>query len=393
MQYNFDTIVDRRGSCCIKNDDCISAFGTDDLLPMWIADMDFPAPGFITEAIERRAAHPVYGYGIRDGHYYDAIIDWVGRRNGWKIEREWIDFAPGVVAGFVFAFRALSGEGDGIAILPPTYPPFAAQIAANDRRVVNSPMKFNGESYEIDFEDLDRRLDDAAVLLFCNPHNPTGRVFTREELDRVGQLCCEHDVMIVSDEIHSDLVQKPYHHIHIASLRPEYAERTVTLIAPTKTFNIAGLSTSVAIAPGEETRRRLRRELDRYHVDQGNVFGTAALVAAYNEGEQWLDELLEYVGGNMELVCSFFRDNMPEVKCRPSQGTYLMWLDFRGLGMTHERLREFLVCRARVGLNDGELFGKEGRGFMRINLATSRAMVREALDRILHAWREYRDEK
>ena len=272
MRYNFDDIIDRRGSGCVKYDD-LSAFGNANVIPLWIADMDFEAPEFICQAIARRAAHRVFGYGMRTDAYYAAITNWVERRNGWHIDREWIDFTPGVVAGFVFALRALSAEGDGIVIMPPVYPPFAAQIKANGRRVVENPLIPEKGYYRIDYDDLDRKLAEATVLLFCNPHNPTGRVFTAEELRRVADLCRKHDVAIVSDEIHSDLIFAPCRHTHIASLCAE-GQRCITLIAPTKTFNIAGLSTSAAITPDPAAREALRTELGRYHVDQGNIFGT-----------------------------------------------------------------------------------------------------------------------
>ena len=220
MRYNFDDIIDRRGSGCVKYDD-LSAFGNANVIPLWIADMDFEAPEFICQAIARRAAHRVFGYGMRTDAYYAAITNWVERRNGWHIDREWIDFTPGVVAGFVFALRALSAEGDGIVIMPPVYPPFAAQIKANGRRVVENPLIPEKGYYRIDYDDLDRKLAEATVLLFCNPHNPTGRVFTAEELRRVADLCRKHDVAIVSDEIHSDLIFAPCRHTHIASLCAE----------------------------------------------------------------------------------------------------------------------------------------------------------------------------
>lgn len=386
MKYNFDKIVERADSCCIKYDERKSTFGREDVLPLWIADMDFEAPDFIKDALLERIAHPVFGYGIRDDKYYDAIINWVKRRNGWEIRREWIDFAPGVVSGFVFAIRTLTNEGDGVVIMPPTYPPFAAQIKANNRKIINSPLVMQDGKYTIDFEDLDKKLAGAKALMFCSPHNPSGRVFSKEELQRVGELCCKHNVGIISDEIHSDLVHKPNKHTHIASICKEFSARCITLIAPTKTFNIAGLSTSAMVTPDDDLRLRLREELDRYHVDQGNLFGTAALIAAYNNGEEWLEELLEYIGGNMQFVIDFLTEKLPVVKANRSEATYLMWLDFRDMGMTHEELRDFLVNEAGVGLNDGETFGVEGRGFMRLNLATSKAMIEQALNMITDAY-------
>lgn len=384
-KYDFDNIVERRGSGCIKYDDR-SVFDNTDVIPLWIADMDFEAPDFIYDAIMRRAEHRVYGYGMRTDEYYDAIEGWIWRRNGWAISRDWIDFTPGVVSGFVFALRTVSAEGDGVVIMPPVYPPFAAQISANGRRVVPNPLKYENGAYAIDFDDLDAKLGDASALLLCNPHNPTGRVFTRDELTRIVELCRKHSVAIVSDEIHSDLVFAPHKHTHIASICGDDV-KCVTLLAPTKTFNIAGLSTSVAITMREDVRTALRTEIERYHVGQGNVFGTAALIAAYNHGEEWLEQMLSYVKGNMEETVRFFESEMPEVKTYVPEGTYLMWLDMRGLGMEPDALREFLIHNAGVGLNDGCTFGDEGCGFVRMNVATSRALVRKALEQMRDAWR------
>lgn len=387
MKYSFDEIAERKDSHCIKWDTCREVFGAEDILPMWIADMDFEVAPFIQEAIMERARHKVYGYGIRDNAYFDAIINWVKRRNNWDVEREWIDFTPGVVSGFSFAIRALTEEGDGVVIMPPTYPPFAAQIKANNRRVVNNPLKLVDGQYEIDFEDLEEKLKDAKAILFCNPHNPSGRVFTREELTRVGEMCCRHGVAIICDEIHSDLVHKGHKHIPMASISDEFCGRCVTLMAPTKTFNIAGLSTSYSIAPNARVRKKLREEYDRYHVDQGNLFGTVTLTASYTEqGEEYLEQLLEYIEGNMKTAVDYFAKSMPEVKAYMPDGTYLLWLDFRGLGLSHCDIKEFLIKEAKVGLNDGKEFGAEGEGFMRMNMATSRKIVERALNQISDAW-------
>lgn len=385
MRYDFDDIELRENTGCVKYDLREHLFGRGDVIPMWVADMDFKVLPEITEALRRRTEHPVYGYAVRPDGFYDSIIKWVDRRNGWKIERGWIDFTPGVVSGFTFAIRALTEPGDGIVIQPPVYHPFAGMIRANHREVVDNPLKLTTDGYEIDFDDLDRKLAGARLLLFCNPHNPTGRVFTREELERIGDLCIKHNVPVVSDEIHSDLVQKPYRHIHFASLSDALAQRTVTLIAPSKTFNLAGLSTSVAITAGDTLRRRLRTELDTLHVDQGNVFGTAALEAAYTHGDRWLDQLVEYIGGNMDFVLDFLSREIPRIKAFRSQGTYMMWLDMHGLGMEHEAMVDFVINKARLGLNDGAIFGSGGRGFMRMNLATSRKVVGRAMQQLKDA--------
>ena len=384
--YNFDQIVNREGSHCEKYDRREEIFGRADVIPLWVADTDFAVAPFITEAFMRRIEHPVYGYAFRDATYHTAITGWVGRRHGWEIDASWLDFSPGVVSGLVFAMRAFTNPGDRIVIQPPVYPPFARVTQLNDRVVVNNPLLHNGERYTIDFEDLDRKLEGARALLFCNPQNPTGRVFDREELMRVGELCIKHDVTIISDDIHADIIQKPYRYIPIASLSPEIAARTITLIAPSKTFNIAGLSTSVVITPNDSLRRRLRIEFDKMHADQGNAFGSTALVAAYTQGDQWLDEFNAYIGGNIEYVSNFLAEHLPSVKCHKPEGTYLMWLDFNAWGMPHDELYQWLIDEAGLGLNDGKRFGDEGMGFMRINLGTSRAVLAKAMNQLLDAY-------
>lgn len=388
MEYDFDRVVVREGTRCEKYDSREEIFGRADVIPLWVADMDFEVAPFITEAIMRRAAHPVYGYEFRGSGFYDSAAGWIARRGGWNVEPGWMNFTPGVVSGLVCAMRAVTQEGDGVVIQPPVYPPFARVTKSNGRRLVENPLRETNAGYEMDFDDLDRKLNGAKALLLCNPQNPTGRVFTRGELERVGELCIRHDVVLISDEIHCDLIQKPYQHIHIASLSDELAHRTITLVAPSKTFNLAGLSTSLAVIPDPSLRRRFRAEFDRMHIDQGNVFGTVALEAAYRQGDEWLDRLLEYVRGNMEYVTEFFARHIPSVKTRPSEGTYMMWLDFRAWGLSPQELWHFLVFEAGLGLNEGARFGTGGEGFMRINLATRRALVEQAMSQLETACRK-----
>lgn len=382
MKYNFDAVICREGTSCEKYDNREHIFGRADVIPMWIADTDFAVPPFINQAIVARTNHPLYGYSFRCEKFFNAIVDWTERRHGWKVEREWIDFTPGVVAGFVFAIRALTAQGDGVVIQPPVYPPFARMINANGRKLISNPLVYNDGRYEIDFDDLDRKLEGAKALLFCNPHNPTGRVFSRQELEEVGRLCMKHNVYIISDEIHCDIVQKPYHHTHIASLSQELAERTVTLSAPSKTFNVPGLSTSFAITPDDDVRRLLREEMDRLHVDQGNAFGATALIAAFTQGDEWLDQMVDYVGENMDYVVDYLRKNIPSITCRKSEATFLLWLDFSKWGLEHSRLMELLVNEGHLGFNDGELFGTEGRCFMRMSIGTSREVLKKAMQQL-----------
>ena len=385
MKYDFDQIISRDGTNNEKFDKRERLFGRADVIPLWVADMDFAAAPGIIDALRERLEHPILGYTYRSDGFFNALIDWVRRRNGWKIEREWMDFVPGVVPGLVFAMRAFSSPGDGIVIQPPVYHPFAGQIRRNGRVVINNPVQFRNGRYAIDFEDLDRKLAGARAFMMCNPHNPTGRVFTLQELTRIGELCVKHDVLILSDEIHSDIVFKPHRHTHIAALDEAFARRTLTFLAPSKTFNIAGLSTAVVITPDDSLRRRLRQEFDKLHADQGNIFGNVALEAAYTRGEAWVEEMTEYIDGNMSYVIDFLRERIPGVDVVRAEGTYLMWLDFRRWGISHEELCRFMIHEAGLGLNEGSMFGEEGRGFMRMNVATQRAVVEQAMRQLAAA--------
>lgn len=388
MKYNFDAVIPREGTFCEKYDHRDLVFGRTDVIPMWVADMDFASPPPVLEAIARRLEHPVLGYSFRSDAYWQSIVDWVDRRNGWKIRREWLEFVPGVVPGLVLALRAFTRPGDGVVIQPPVYHPFARQTRLNDRVVIDNPVRLAGDRYEIDFEDLDRKLAGAKVFLMSNPHNPTGRVFTREELTRIGELCVKHDVLIFADEIHSDLIYKPNKHIHIASLDERFAARTLTFIAPSKTFNLAGLSTAAVIVPDAALLRQLQYEISKLHADQGSIFGSVALEAAYTHGEEWLEQLLGYLGGNVEYVLGFLLEKMPSVRAVRPEGTYLMWLDFSGWPLSHEELTRFMVEKAGLGVNEGSMFGEQGRGWMRLNIATRREVVRRAMEQLYEAARE-----
>lgn len=385
MNYNFDQIIPREGTNCEKFDHREQIFGRADVIPLWVADMDFTSPEPVIEAIRRRAEHPIFGYSFRSPSYLQAIVSWLERRGGWSIPTAWIDFSPGVVSGVVFALRAFTKEGDGIVIQQPVYHPFAREIKSNNRRMIDNPLREENGRYSIDFEDLDRKLADAKVFLMCNPHNPSGRVFTREELTRIGELCVKHDVLILSDEIHSDLVYAPNCHLHIASLNEAFAQRTITLLAPSKTFNLAGLSTSVIITPCDTLRQQLRAELGKLHADQGNIFGAVALEAAYTQGDEWLDQLKTYLSGNIDYVVDFVQENIPSIRCQRPEGTYLMWLDFRAWPLQGEALHRFLVDQVGLAMNEGSMFGPQGLGWMRMNIGCRRAVLTEALTRLAAA--------
>jgi len=393
MKYDFDNLPPREGTDSTKYDNRERIFGRADVIPMWVADMDFAVASTIVAALQRRAANPIYGYSITPPSYHDAIRDWLRGRHGWSVEREWLDFVPGVVPGLAFAIRAVSAPGERIVINPPVYHPFARMVKANGRTLVESPLvDTGGLHYTFDWDDLDAKLDGARAILLCNPQNPTGRVFTREELLRLGELCVKHSVVIISDEIHSDIIMPPHRHIPIASLGggpgnslgEQIARRTISFFAPSKTFNLAGLATSLAVTSDPTLRRMLRAELDASHVEP-NLFGTVALETAYATGAEWLDQAINYISGNMNYVVDFLERRLPQIRARKSEGTYMMWLDCRALGLSQSELVDFMVHRAGLGLNDGAMFGPGGEGFMRINLATSRAVVAKAMEQLAAA--------
>jgi cystathionine beta-lyase len=385
-KYNFDTIPTRAGTNTLKYDARGEVFGRSDVIPMWIADMDFECAPAIGEAIRRRADHNVYGYDF-GGETCDAsLVGWFGRRTGWTISPEWLRYTPGVVTGLGFAIQAFTAKGDGVVIQPPVYHPFRQMIEATERRVINNPLKQVEDRFEMDFSDLDRKLAGAKAIILCNPHNPVGRVWREDELRTVGELCEKHDVTIIADEIHSDLVFAPAHHTHIATLDPRFAERTITFVAPSKSFNIAGLATSAAIISSERMRRMWDKEYGGTHVIGGTMFGHVALRAAYDHCEDWLDEVLDYLKGNIDHVRSFVAENTPRIGTFHHQGTYLMWLDFRELGFGSQKdLNNWLIGEAHLGLNSGADFGKEGIGFGRMNVATNRTTLDRALKQLYDA--------
>lgn len=381
LYHNFDTIPERKGTQTLKFDAREQIFGSSEVIPMWIADMDFECAPRIGEAVRRRAAHNVYGYDFSCEYSTPSVVAWLERRAGWEVDPAWLRFSTGVVSGLGFAVRAFTEPGDGIVIQPPVYAPFRMMTEANGRRVITNPLRPTADSYEMDLDDLDRKLDGARAMILCNPHNPVGRVFTAEELRSVGELCERHDVIIISDEIHSDLIFASHRHLHISEIdEGRFADRTITFVAPSKTFNIAGLATSAAIVPAEKMRAKWDADYGRSHIPDGTVFGHTALRAAYDECEDWLDELLVYLHGNVEYVRSFIPKNVPVVRTVRQEGTYLMWLDFRGLGFpSHADLMDWLVREAGLGLSSGADFGREGIGFARMNVATNRATLDKAM--------------
>ena len=385
MKYSFDEIIDREGTACVKWDLRDKVFGTSDVLPMWVADMDFKTPGFISEAIIQRAQHAVYGYSYRTKGYYTSLINWMQSHHGWAIERDWILFSPGVVPVLFMTTLAFTNPGDKVLIQTPVYPPFYDAVIKNNRQLVFNPLIQIGNRYEIDFNDLDLKLAGTKMMFLSSPHNPVGRVWTKDELLEIGRLCLKHHVLLISDEIHCDLVFNAYKHIPTAGLSPEIAENTLTCLASSKTFNTAGLSTSNVVVSNPILRSKLDGIIQSVHIDAGNLFGAIASEAAYAHGNEWHKQLIEYLEGNVDLVRSFLKEKLPEVKLIEPEATYLLWLDFRELGLTQPELVKLMIGKARLGLNDGAAFGSEGTGFMRLNIGCPKSILLEGLQRLENA--------
>lgn len=384
--YNFDEILQRDGTDCVKYDLRKVYFGADDVIPMWVADMDFRTPDFIIEAIRQRLDHEILGYSIRSRKFNSAIVDWMQSRHNWKINPSCISFSPGVVPAINMLVLAFTRPGDKIIVQPPVYFPFFAAIENNGRTKVENPLKLENGRLCMDFDDLKSKAAGARMILISHPHNPGGSVWKKNELDELAAICLEHNILMVSDEIHSDLIFPPFTHIPLASLSDEVARQTITCNAPSKTFNIAGLATSYLIIPDEEKLKRYNRMLnDELHLNMGNLPGTIALQAAYNHGAGWLDQLLIYLHKNINLVKDFCANYLPQIEPIIPESTYMIWLDCRKMGLEGDALKDFFIHKAKVGFNDGRVFGTGGEGFMRMNVACPVSIVEETLQRIKKA--------
>ena len=355
---------------------------------MWVADMDFEAPPAVVEALTRRVRHGVFGYPETPPSFFEAAAGWLRRRHGWPAEPGWLSMTPGLVPALNFIVRAFTKPGDPVILQTPVYHPFYYAVENNGRRVVRNPLKFDGRRYTMDLDDLRTKIDAAGrLLILCSPHNPVGRVWDREELEVLGRIAVERDLLVVSDEIHHDLVYRGRRHHVFAGLAPELAQQTITCLAPSKTFNIAGLSTALVAAPNPDLLKRFEDEKERSGFDLGNALGIVAFEAAYRHGEAWLDELLPYLEGNVDLLEAFLADRLPEIKLIRPEGTYLALLDCRALGLAPDALNDFFLRRAGVYFSDGRMFGDEAAGFVRINFGCPRSVLREALERIERAVR------
>lgn len=388
MIYNFDEIIPRKGTNCIKYDALETIFKSPDLLPLWVADMDFRTPDFIMEAIRERAQHDILGYTFKPDSYFEAVIGWMRRRHGWEIQREWISSSPGVVAGLTMGIETFSKPGNGVVVQPPVYFPFFDSVKGTKRKLIENPLKLVNGRYTFDLDDLKAKIDsNTKLLLLCNPQNPGGMVWTREELEGLANVCMENNIMIISDEIHSDLIYKEHRHIPLATISEEVKNNCMITMAPSKTFNVAGLASSLVIIPDKNKFARYERHLGVGHLGMGNIFGSIALEAAYTYGDNWLDEMLTYLWDNYLLLENFIEKNLPRVKVMKPEGTYLVWLDFTDYNMKNDELMKFTIEQAQLALNDGGRFGTGGDGWLRINIGCPRSILEQALNRLEKAFK------
>ncbi len=395
MEYNqtfFDTYLERRGTRSSKWDGCNARFGVDpsvELLPMWIADMDFRSPTEVVEALAQRVQTQAFGYTTVPDSFYDAILSWVERRYHWKIQKEWIVFTPGVVPAFNVAYQAFTQPGDGIIVPSPSYYPFFDGVRNNGRKVAACPLVEADGYWTLDFDLLERQVKDPdnKVLILSNPHNPTGRCWTAQELERLGTLCAENGVILLSDEIHADLIMEGGCHTCVGTLSQRIVDNTIFHFAPSKTFNLAGLQTAYTVIPNPELRQRFTAAITANRVINMNWFGQVALETAYNQCEGYVDALCRYVSANMDYMADYLKENLPMLKMRRSEGTYMVWVDFRGTGITTEEIERFIIHDAHIAVDLGTWFGAGGAGFLRFNLACPRMLVERAMRQLTQAFR------
>lgn len=381
-EYNFDEIVPRRGTSCVKHDMLNEVFGTSDVLPMWVADMDFRTPDFIVNAVRERCNHEVFGYTFAPESYKMSVLNWLQRR--YDIATKWknIHFIPGIVQGVAFVLQAFTNPGDKVLITTPVYPPFINVPHRSGRVFVSRSLKVENGRFTFDYADLEEKAKGCKVMILVNPHNPGGTVWTREELQQVAAICKRQGVLVISDEIHADLTLPGHKHTSFTTVSEEAFHNSITFIAPSKTFNMAGLASSICYVPDPEIKKQFFAFLDANELSLGTLFAYVAADAAFAQGAPWLEQLLPYLQGNIDFVEQYLNDYLPEIKMMKPEASFLIWMDFWALGMSHKELVDFLISKAKVGLNSGLDYGPEGEGFMRLNIGTARATVKETLDRI-----------
>lgn len=389
MKFSFDDQIERRNTRAVKWDLVKALYGSEDVLPMWVADMDFEVPIAVKDALIQRAEHGIFGYTFTDNALQHTITSWLEYKHNWKVKSASILYSPGVITTLYMAIQTFTGKGDKVLIQTPVYPPFYDIVKKHDRELVTNQLIVRDNRYEIDFEDFEAKLQQGVqAFILCNPHNPVGRVWSQKELEQISALCKQYNVMILADEIHADLVYQPYKHIPIAKIDTEMTDQIITCMSPTKTFNLAGLQASFAIVSNKQKREELEKTFHKQGIHMLNTMGITALEAAYNDGREWLNQLLDQLRTNIDYVEKAFADHDKVNVFRP-EGTYLVWMDFRKLGMSQDKLKEFLQKEAKIGLNDGVSFGEEGTGFMRMNIACPLAIVKEGTSRIMNALEKF----
>ncbi|WP_099464225.1 MalY/PatB family protein [Parabacteroides provencensis] len=385
-QYNFDEVIERRGTNCIKHDLLKERFGDEKLIPLWVADMDFRTPDFIVEAIKKRCEHEVFGYTYGSDEYYESIINWVHYKHNWKIQKEWISYIPGIVKGISFALQCFTRPGDKVIIQPPVYHPFRIVPQSMKREVVYNPLKLVEGSYEMDFEQLESIIDEKCkVLILCNPHNPGGIVWKKETLVQLAEVCAKHHILVISDEIHAEMAYPQYKHYPFATVSDNAALCCITFMAPSKTFNIAGIVTSYAIIPNDRLRKEFYEFLEAGEFGDGTIFAYEATTAAYTYGAEWLQQMRMYIMENVRFVDEFIKTNLPKIKMYMPQASFLIWLDCRGLKLNQEELVDLFQNKAGLALNDGSIFGPGGEGHMRLNIGCPRSILETSLNALKKA--------
>ena len=385
--YNFDEIIDRKGTSCVKYDGLKNAYqGKENLIPLWVADMDFATPDFIVEALKKRCEHSVFGYTFDDDEYYESIQTWLDYKYHWKTEREWISYIPGIVKGIGLAVQCFTQPGDKVIIQPPVYHPFRLVPTRMGREVVYNPLKLEDGVYKMDFEQLESLIDkDCKMLILSNPHNPGGVVWEKEALVKLAQICSAHGILVISDEIHAEMTYPQFRHHPFATVSEEAAACSVTFMAPSKTFNIAGIVSSYALVPDTRIREKFYSFLEAGELNAGTIFAFTATNAAYTYGAEWLQQMRSYVIENVNFVDEYLKKNIPQIKVYRPQASFLVWLDCRELKLTQPELVQLFEDKAGLALNDGTMFGKEGEGFMRLNIGCPRSILNQALESLKKA--------
>lgn len=385
MKYNFYEIIDRRGTESVKWDAVSERWGRNDLLPMWVADMDFRTPSFVMNALRKRLEHEVLGYTFACEEWYTSIINWLQNRHGWKVKREELTFMPGIVRGLAFAIQCFTEKNDKVMVMPPVYHPFFLVTEKNKREVVYSPLVLRDGQYYIDFDRFRKDIQGCKLLILSNPHNPGGRVWTREELEQIAEICYESKTLVISDEIHADLTLPPYQHITFALVSEKARQNSLVFMSPSKAFNMPGLASSYCIIENKEICRCFQEYMEASELSEGHLFAYLSVAAAYSNGTEWLDQVLAYIQSNIDFTDAFLSEYIPNIKMIRPQASYLVFLDCRTLGLNQKELVDLFVDGAHLALNDGTMFGKEGEGFMRLNVACPRSVLEKALKQLKKA--------